>query len=50
MQDGLNGYQKRIYFGFFFIGASWITVVMNLFLSCRPFNHMWQIFPDPGSK
>lgn len=43
-----EGYRPRLYFGFAFIGITWLIVVLNLFLSCRPFHHMWQIFPDPG--
>ncbi|KEY69046.1 hypothetical protein S7711_03344 [Stachybotrys chartarum IBT 7711] len=47
MKD-LEGYRGRIYFGFCFIVASWLVVMLNLFLSCRPFSHMWQINPNPG--
>ena len=43
-----EGYRKWLYFGFGFIAVSWLIVVLNLFLSCRPFHHMWQISPDPG--
>lgn len=44
----LEGYRARVYFGFGLIGTTWLIVVLNLFLSCRPFHHMWQISPDPG--
>lgn len=40
----------RIYVGFGFLIVSWIVVVANLFLACRPFHKNWQIYPDPGSK
>lgn len=43
-----EGYRSRLYIGFAFIGITWLVVVLNLFLSCRPFHHMWQISPDPG--
>ena len=49
-KDGLEGYRRRIYIGFGFIGATWLAVTLNLFLSCRPLYKMWQIFPDPGRK
>ncbi|CCF38220.1 hypothetical protein CH063_09363 [Colletotrichum higginsianum] len=44
-----RGYQLRIYFGFGFLVVSWIAVVMNLFLACRPFHKNWQIYPNPGN-
>ncbi|OAT04807.1 hypothetical protein BDBG_01303 [Blastomyces gilchristii SLH14081] len=47
---GLNrSYRIRIYIGFGFIVASWVAVVLNLFLACRPFHKNWQIYPDPGN-
>ncbi|OAX84488.1 hypothetical protein ACJ72_01159 [Emergomyces africanus] len=44
-----RSYRIRIYVGFGFIVASWVAVVLNLFLACRPFNKYWQIYPDPGN-
>ncbi|KAH7308154.1 hypothetical protein B0I35DRAFT_454010 [Stachybotrys elegans] len=44
----LEGYRRRIYIGFAFIVASWFVVMLNFFFSCRPFHHMWQIYPNPG--
>ncbi|KAK4206140.1 hypothetical protein QBC37DRAFT_145338 [Rhypophila decipiens] len=44
-----RSYRIRIYIGFAFLLASFIVVVMNLFLACRPFHHYWQIFPNPGA-
>ncbi|EEH33192.2 hypothetical protein PAAG_04245 [Paracoccidioides lutzii Pb01] len=43
-----RSYRIRIYIGFCFIIASWMIVVLNLFLACRPFHKNWQIYPDPG--
>ncbi|KAL2206381.1 hypothetical protein CC79DRAFT_1369800 [Sarocladium strictum] len=43
-----EGYRPRLYVGFGLIGVTYLVVVMNFFLSCRPFHHMWQISPDPG--
>ncbi|EQL01350.1 hypothetical protein G6O67_005275 [Ophiocordyceps sinensis] len=42
-------YLIRIYIGFFLVAGSWIVVVTNLFLACRPFRNYWQINPDPGN-
>lgn len=51
LQEGLGRhYTVRIYTGFGLLIASWITVLANLFLVCRPFHKNWQIHPDPGSK
>ncbi|KAK3385717.1 hypothetical protein B0H63DRAFT_494579 [Podospora didyma] len=45
----VRGYRIRIYIGFGFVVASFLIVVMNLFLACRPFHKNWQINPDPGN-
>ena len=29
--------------------ASFMVILLNLFLGCRPFHKYWQIYPDPGS-
>ncbi|QSS53272.1 hypothetical protein I7I53_00475 [Histoplasma capsulatum var. duboisii H88] len=42
-------YRIQLYIGFGFIVVSWVAVVLNLFLACRPFNKYWQIYPDPGN-
>lgn len=44
----LEGYRTRIYVGFVLVAATWLMALLNLFLSCRPFHHMWQISPNPG--
>ncbi|KAM7185647.1 hypothetical protein V8F20_011725 [Naviculisporaceae sp. PSN 640] len=43
-----RSYRIRIYIGFAFLLASFMVVVLNLYLACRPFHHYWQIFPNPG--
>ncbi|KAF4458170.1 hypothetical protein F53441_21 [Fusarium austroafricanum] len=45
----LKGYQTRVAIGFALIITSFVIVQMNLLLSCRPFDHWWQIYPDPGA-
>ncbi|KAI1101147.1 hypothetical protein F4804DRAFT_22452 [Jackrogersella minutella] len=42
-------YLIRIYIGFGLLAASFITILMNLFLACRPFHKYWQMNPDPGN-
>ncbi|KAL6701621.1 hypothetical protein J3F84DRAFT_355343 [Trichoderma pleuroticola] len=50
LTDGLaTHYRVRIYIGFAFLAASYIVVALNLYLSCRPFHKLWQIYPDPGN-
>jgi len=41
-------YEIRIYVGYGLVFVSYLVVVMNLFLGCRPFHRNWQINPDPG--
>jgi hypothetical protein len=31
------------------IATTFVAVIFVIFLSCRPFNHYWQINPDPGN-
>ncbi|KAI2622725.1 hypothetical protein GGS26DRAFT_242269 [Hypomontagnella submonticulosa] len=44
-----RSYLIRIYIGFGLLAASFVTILMNLFLACRPFHKYWQINPDPGN-
>ncbi|KAI1334943.1 hypothetical protein F5Y15DRAFT_399780 [Xylariaceae sp. FL0016] len=48
LTNRLGKYTRRIYFGFVLAGVSWISVLMNILLSCHPFPRYWQINPDPG--
>lgn len=41
-------YELRIYVGYGLVAISYLVVVLNLFLGCRPFRRNWQINPDPG--
>ncbi|KAI1767222.1 hypothetical protein GGR53DRAFT_518623 [Hypoxylon sp. FL1150] len=47
---GLNRtYMIRIYIGFALLIGTFMTILLNLFLACRPFHKYWQIYPDPGN-
>ncbi|PON30800.1 hypothetical protein TGAM01_v200220 [Trichoderma gamsii] len=51
LTEGLaTHYRIRVYIGFAFLASSYVVVALNLYLSCRPFQKFWQIFPDPGSQ
>src|SRR5688500_12527898 len=39
-----------IYIGMGLIGATFVSVFLTIYLSCRPFHHYWQINPDPGNQ
>ncbi|GAP83565.2 putative integral membrane protein PTH11 [Rosellinia necatrix] len=43
-----KNYQYYIYFGIFFIAATWITAILVVLAGCRPLHKYWQISPDPG--
>lgn len=30
--------------------VSLIIIILTLALKCRPFHHLWQVWPDPGGK
>jgi hypothetical protein len=49
VQNGLNRYRKRIFVTMGFIGISFLAVILTIYASCRPFNHYWQINPNPGN-
>ncbi|KAF3039645.1 hypothetical protein E8E11_000093, partial [Didymella keratinophila] len=49
LTSGLGTYQKRINAAMALIATTFIIVIMTIFLSCRPFNHYWQISPNPGN-
>lgn len=48
-QEGLKQYRIRIYIAIGLITTTFITLIMTIYLSCRPLNHYWQINPDPGN-
>ena len=49
-QNGLGTYQKRIHVAMLLNVTSFVVVIMTIFLSCMPFNHYWQVSPDPGNS
>ncbi|KAJ4346488.1 uncharacterized protein N0V89_010417 [Didymosphaeria variabile] len=48
-QEGLKRYRIRIYIAIGLIAITFVTLIFTIYLSCRPFNHYWQINPDPGN-
>ncbi|RMY87211.1 hypothetical protein D0861_05515 [Hortaea werneckii] len=40
-------YEIRIYIGYGWVMISYVVVIFNLFLGCRPLHRYWQINPDP---
>lgn len=32
------------------VGSTFIAVMLTLFCACRPYNRMWIVYPDQGSK
>lgn len=51
LMEGLDRrYRMRIYLGFFLVIGTFMTTILTIFLGCRPFNHYWQVSPDPGKQ
>lgn len=48
-QSGLQRYRTRIRIAIAAIAVTFVVVILTIYLSCRPFNHYWQINPDPGN-
>ncbi|RDI84594.1 hypothetical protein Vi05172_g5320 [Venturia inaequalis] len=40
---------KMIKPGFALVGTTYLAVLAMLFFTCRPFHHLWQMYPDPGA-
>ncbi|PVH99944.1 hypothetical protein DM02DRAFT_728888 [Periconia macrospinosa] len=49
LTNGLKNYHKQIYAAMALIAATFVMVILTIYLSCRPFNHYWQIYPNPGN-
>ncbi|KAF2445832.1 hypothetical protein P171DRAFT_431224 [Karstenula rhodostoma CBS 690.94] len=49
LHDGLTRYRIRIHIAIGLIATTFVALIMTIYLSCRPFNHYWQISPDPGN-
>ncbi|CAG5174536.1 uncharacterized protein ALTATR162_LOCUS7809 [Alternaria atra] len=49
LTSGLQKYTTRIYIALSSIIITFIVIIFTIYLSCRPFNHYWQISPDPGN-
>ncbi len=43
-------FQLRIFVGLILVITTFIVCVISIFASCRPFQHYWAIYPDPGSR
>ncbi|KAB8251645.1 hypothetical protein BDV35DRAFT_338027 [Aspergillus flavus] len=37
-------------FIYYFLGSTLIAVVLATLTECQPFNHYWQVVPDPGAQ
>lgn len=49
LTSGLKKYTTRIYIALASIIITFVVIIFTLYLSCRPFDHYWQINPDPGN-
>ncbi|KAG9252261.1 uncharacterized protein F5Z01DRAFT_638535 [Emericellopsis atlantica] len=51
VQNGLGRpYRIRINIGFALVLGTFLAAILAIFVGCRPFNHYWQINPDPGNS
>ncbi|RQM06198.1 hypothetical protein DH86_00003318 [Scytalidium sp. 3C] len=50
LTDGLGQrYRNQILIGFALVISTFVACLFTVMLACRPFNHYWQINPDPGN-
>ncbi|KAF7509357.1 hypothetical protein GJ744_008080 [Endocarpon pusillum] len=47
---GITHFRFRVYISYAAIGITYVTVMATLLGSCQPFNHYWQIHPNPGNQ
>ncbi|KAJ6789417.1 hypothetical protein PWT90_03647 [Aphanocladium album] len=43
-----RAFQARVFVGFLLVTATFVACIICIFASCRPFNHYWAIYPNPG--
>lgn len=44
----MRGAKLRAWISAALLFVTWAATVVSVFVTCRPFKMMWQIFPDPG--
>jgi hypothetical protein len=42
--------KKRIYIAYLLLAITYVAAMGTLLGACQPFNHYWQVNPNPGSK
>lgn len=43
-------HQRLLRYLHIFLAATYLATVISVFAECQPFNHYWQVAPDPGPK
>lgn len=47
---GMTWVSKFIRPAMVFVGMTGIAIWILLSVACRPFSHLWQVYPDPGRE
>ncbi|KAI1335987.1 hypothetical protein F5Y15DRAFT_427541 [Xylariaceae sp. FL0016] len=50
LTDGVHKMRSRIKWGIAIICSSYVGCLLVAFLKCIPFDHQWQIYPNPGNN
>ena len=45
-----RSYERGLQFIRWFLVVTFVAVVIATLAECQPFNHYWQVVPDPGAK
>jgi len=48
LTTGISHLEFRVRLGYGILVATYLGVALTILCSCQPFNHFWQISPDPG--
>jgi hypothetical protein len=48
--NGLSHIKIRIMIAYIAIGVTYLVVIATILGACQPFNHYWQINPNPGGR
>lgn len=48
--EGVASRRRLVLVAVYFMPITYIACLFVAFLKCVPFDHQWQIYPNPGSK
>lgn len=50
LSDGVHKMKRIIFWAYIIMPVTYVSCLLVAFFKCIPFDHQWQINPNPGSK